>query len=96
MYDGQPVPSGRIVFQPNRMEGNQGPSSTAMISQGKFSTPTGKGAVGGAQEVTIYGYDGSGPSEPLPYGKPIFQAYQTQLDIPQEDIVHDFEVPKEK
>lgn len=95
-YMGKPVPSGKITFQPDRSTGNQGPSSTALITEGRYETPYNKGVVGGSQEVTIYGYDGSPPSEPLPFGKPIFAAYQTTIDIADEDTSHDFEVPQER
>ena len=81
-FDGQPVPSGSITFQP--ATGNEGPGGIANIKDGKYDTAKeGKGPTGGPHHVTISGYDGNAdPGNELPLGRPLFDAYRTEVDLP--------------
>ena len=92
-FGGQPVPSGSITFQP--VVGNEGPGGFANIKDGKFDTATdGKGPTGGPHHVTISGFDGNAdPGNELPLGKPLFDAYRTQVDLPKEPSTQTFDVP---
>lgn len=91
-FDGQPVPAGRIVFEPDSTQSNQGPAAYADIESGRYATPRGKGHVGGPHVVRITGTDGV-PSGELPDGRQLFPEYKTTLDLPQDDADHDFDVP---
>ncbi|MEM6798373.1 MAG: hypothetical protein AAF589_02560 [Planctomycetota bacterium] len=80
-YQSAPVPSGTIMFQPDRGKGNSGPATVAVITGGRFETPRGKGAVKGPHTVLIQGYDGTPPTDMRPFGKPLFPDYKTEIDI---------------
>lgn len=54
-YDGQPVPSGRIIVEPNFAAGGTGPADYAWIESGRFETP--KGVHKGPVIVTVEGYE---------------------------------------
>lgn len=94
-FNGAPIPSGKITFQPDRSQGNIGPSATAIIKHGKYETQPGQGAVAGPQDVLIYAYDGSPPSEPLPFGKPLAQPFSTSVEVSADATEHSFDIPKE-
>ena len=73
-HNGEPVPFGTIVFQPDESQGNSGPAVTAEIINGKYDTSkSGGGGVSyGAVTVTIEGYDGvpGGAKKGVPAKKP--------------------------
>ncbi|MCA9072516.1 MAG: hypothetical protein KDA84_26510 [Planctomycetaceae bacterium] len=103
-YDGKPLPTGEIIFSPDGTKGNKGPQGRAKIIDGVFDTSAegSKGVVGGAYQVTINGFDGNAdPAAELPLGKPLFQEYQVNQDLPPYSEVKgdsfnvDFEVPKD-
>ena len=54
-FAGQPVPFGRVVFEPDASRGNTGPASVADIAAGRYRTRPGRGFVGGPCLATIYG-----------------------------------------
>ncbi|QDU90923.1 hypothetical protein Pla175_43370 [Pirellulimonas nuda] len=80
-HNGAPVPSGTVMLGPDHSLGNSGPATIGVIQNGKFKTPSGKGAVAGPHRVVVDGFDGSPPSEMRPFGKPLFPTYETQIDI---------------
>lgn len=84
-HNGNPVPQGVIQFLPDSTKGNEGPAANANIVQGKYDTSvSGKGTIGGAHIVVINGFDGEArPDEELPYGKPLFPEFRTNVDLPQ-------------
>ena len=92
-FEGQPVPAGTVLFQPDESKGCSGPAGLATIHEGKYDTagPGGKGVVGGAHLVRIIGLDGK-PAEMAPDGVPLFPDYTTTVDLPMEDSEHDFAV----
>lgn len=92
-YDGQPVPTGTIYFEPDTKAGNSGPGSLAIIRQGKYDTSEALGVVGGPHVVRIEGYDGVAHGDNLD-GKPLFAAYQTTEELPTKSSEVDFDVPK--
>ncbi|PQO25959.1 hypothetical protein C5Y96_21130 [Blastopirellula marina] len=99
-YDGKPLPRGNIMFSPDASANNKGPGAIAEIKDGKYQTLPEKGVTGGSYVLTINGYDGvpipSGEGGMNEMGKPLFQSYDTKVDLPKEDTQHDIEVPKQK
>ena len=103
-YDGKPVPVGYMVFASDSAAGNAGPGAQADIRDGKFSTPTGRGTIGGPHVVSIFGFDGKpyqmaedGEAPPMinPMGKPLFETVTMKVDLPEETAVHDFAIPRQ-
>lgn len=97
-YDGKPIPKGFITIEPDSEKGNTGPGSGAPITNGKFSTPSETGHVGGPHRVRIVGYDGvptTEEGEELADGKPLFPTYETTVDLPKANGEQDFTVPKQ-
>ena len=95
-FDGQPVPMGRILFQPDTSKGNRGPAGVAEIKDGHYDTADGgKGTVGGPHVAIVSGYDGqSKPEQEMPYGRALFSDHNLPVDLPKEDATQDIEVPK--
>lgn len=92
-FQGKPVPSGEIVFEPDGSKGNKGPGSVTRIKNGKFQTEKDKGVVGGPYIVRIIGFDGVVVHEEASDGSPLFPPYETTVEFPKEDTVKDFDVP---
>lgn len=95
-FKGQPVKKGFISFEPDGEKGNKGPGGGAPIVDGNYSTPRGKGMVGGPYLVKIIGFDGvptSQSGEELPDGKALFPIYQVEVDFPKQNTNQDFDVP---
>lgn len=95
-FKGEPVPVGYIQFYPDSEKGNKGPGTGADIKDGRFSTPAGKGVVGGPHVVEITGYDGvpitvEGEGE-LTHGTPLFPRYKSTADLAKADGEQNFEV----
>ena len=89
-YSGQPVPAGKVRFEPDTRRGGSGPVGFARIVDGEFSTRgNGKGAVQGPMKVRIEGYVSAEPMAP-----PLFQPYIAEIEITKESREFDFEVPQ--
>ena len=58
--DGKPVQNGTVMFTPDKAAGNKGPRAAAKITDGKYSTPSGKGPVVGKNIVAIYAVEKTG------------------------------------
>jgi len=93
-FAGQPVPYGRIVFEPDASRGNTGPASVADIAAGVYRTRSGRGFVGGPSRATVYGGDGALPTEA--HDTALFSPWTTGIDLPRADCSHDFVVPAEQ
>ncbi|MBN2295923.1 MAG: hypothetical protein JXM70_26060 [Pirellulales bacterium] len=98
-YKGQPVPAGRILFQPDESKGNNGPPAAAAIREGRYQTPPELSPVGGPHIVTISGnaakpVDQANSEAPdnIPFGRSLFLPYKTNADLPKEPTTLDFEV----
>jgi len=97
-YGGQPIPAGRMVFEPDEATGNYGPVGTALIHNGHYQTKPGEGPVGGTHMVVIHGYDGiPHPVEPdeTPFGMALFEPYRQSIDLPKESATRNFDVPND-
>lgn len=91
-YAGQPLPAGRISFEPDTEKGNKGPGGYGDIVAGRYSTYRTMGAVGGPHRVVIEGYSGTSP-EQWKKRRPLFPAHVTTIDLPLERTTADFAVP---
>jgi len=92
-FQGKPVPTGHIVFEPDGSAGNSGPAAFAKIKDGHYDTRSeGRGTVGGPHLVTIHGRDGI-PRGELLSGLPLFRDYNTKVDLPKKNGEQNFEVP---
>jgi hypothetical protein len=96
-FAGAPIPSGSITLIPDAKRDNRGPATVATIENGEYTTPRGKGVLGGAYLVRIAGYDGvpvdipgEGVSEA---GRPVFPVRELRVDLPFEPGTIDFAVP---
>jgi len=92
-YDGRPIPTGTIYFEPDMKAGNSGPGSLAIITNSKYDTSAALGVVGGPHVIRIEGYDGIAHGDNLD-GKPLFPAYETTAELPTRTSAIDFDVPK--
>ena len=90
-FAGQPVPAGRIVFEPDEAQGAAGMVSIADIENGIYRTRPRRGFGGGPCRVTIYGTDGTMPTEEKDTS--LFRPWQSTIDLPREDCRRDFDVP---
>jgi len=93
-FQGKPVPTGHIVFEPDASAGNNGPPAFAKIKDGHYDTRVldGRGTIGGPHVVTIHGRDGI-PRGELLSGLPLFRDYNTKVELPKADGKQDFDVP---
>lgn len=91
-FAGQPVPAGRIVFEPDRAAGNSGPAAYGSIVAGRFTTYPRMGAVEGPHVVQISGFDGKAFGE-LSEGRPLFPDHTTSATVPARPATIDFTVP---
>ncbi len=96
-HNGQPLPAGSIMFEPDTSQGNSGPGAMAVVKNGKYATESGKGTVGGPHIARITGYDGNpadgSEAELKPFGNVLFGPREFKLDIPKSASTHDFAVP---
>lgn len=99
-FNGQPLPVGEIQFRPDFDKGNQGPGTHAMIANGSYETPSGKGIIPGPTIVTIVGFDGvpyeyqdGGETIVEKRGRAVFTNYRKDIDIPKGAAQVDFDVP---
>lgn len=90
-FAGRAIPEGRIVFEPDVSRGAGGMVSIADIRAGTYRTRPGRGFGGGPCIATIYGSDGTMPTEEKDTA--LFPPWQTTLDLPRADCIHDFDVP---
>ncbi|MBI1248802.1 hypothetical protein GC197_13300 [bacterium] len=97
IYNGKPLPAGKIYFSPDIEAGNSGPGGFADIVDGHFDSNVGnaKGVVPGPHDVRVEGFDGK-PSEKNdfhPKGSMIFPVYSDHIDVPEEASHHEFDIP---
>ena len=90
-FAGRPIPAGRIVFEPDQSRGADGMVSIADIRDGTYRTRPGRGFGGGPCKATVYGSDGTMPTEE--HDTALFAPWTTTLDLPRADCTHDFNVP---
>ena len=93
--NGQPVPLGKVIIDPDTSAGNSGASGFADIVNGEYDTARsgGKGAPGGAVRVRITGFRKENADPTSGFGPPMFREYVTTLDVPNQATTKDFDVP---
>lgn len=92
-YDRTPVPKGRIEFEPDASQGNQGTAVSVEIVDGKYQASADQRPISGPTVVRIFGYDGNTTAD-APDGSELFPPYTTSLDLPRDKLVFYFNVPK--
>lgn len=93
-YQGQPIPMGMIIFEPDSAKGNRGPQGYADIKDGKFDTrSSGKGVAAGPLIVRITGGDGVAPEAFSPLGKPLFAEQTTKVNVSRDAAVLTLDIP---
>jgi hypothetical protein len=96
LYDGKPVPTGEIYFDPDVTKGKDGPQGFARIVNGRYDTRDGGVPLtAGPHVVRIFGFDGKArPEDDLPFGRRLFADFSTAADVPDRpDANLDFQVP---
>jgi hypothetical protein len=85
-FKGNPVPAGKIYFNPDASKRNSGQAGFADIKNGRYDTAQrgAQGVVGGPTVVHIEGFDGSGV---------MLFTHDTAAELPKGSATKDFEVP---
>ncbi len=96
-YEGKPVPTGSIVFQPDAARNNSGPNGSATIKDGVFDTRVdGQGFSGGPQIVIVQAFDGTNIDPDYnPHGLSLGSGYTESHDLPDGDAVLDIELTQQ-
>jgi hypothetical protein len=92
-FNGMPLPSGTISFDP---EGQELGGGFASIENGQYDTAKGgRGHLGGHHKVTIVGSDGKrlDPNNPDSGTRSLFPPYIVDEDLPTSKTTKDFDVP---
>ncbi len=94
-FNGQPVKYGRIIFDPDRTAGNNGPQGMAEINDGKYDTSSGgKGVMGGKYDVIISGFtDKPNFNDESVIVKPLFPENKRKAELPNATTTLDFNLP---
>lgn len=95
--DGQPVKSGDLSFEPDASKGNQGPGILADVQEGRFTTPSGYGTVGGPHRIRLSPKPlESGSSAELAAAQ--FPSVTIEQDLPKQKSTTtlEFQSPKKK
>jgi hypothetical protein len=91
-FQGKLVSRGEVQFMPDSTKGNRGPTCTALIKDGNYATPKGKGIVGGDYVLMISGYQApSNTDDPTAsdFGKMLFDKKVQYVNFKSEDQVHE-------
>ena len=96
-FDGKPVPSGAIRFEPDSTKGNVGPVGYAAIKDGRYTTATegSKGSLKGPIVAFLTG--GPAPDPKVEFPRMWFAEYRTTLTLEPKSgaTTFDIDVPKE-
>lgn len=93
-FRGQPVPLGRVTFEPDVERGNSGPGTCAFIRDGKFRTQAGKGHSAGPHIIRILGFQRAESSDEGT-GLALFTEHIVREDLPRNDCTREFIVRDE-
>lgn len=88
-YAGRPVPSGRLVFTPDRGKGNPGPQGVARIEAGQILIEQDRRVIGGPHWVQLMAFDGNAYEDgegTQTHGRPLCPILQAAVDLPREDV----------
>jgi hypothetical protein len=92
-FRGQPVPAGRVYFDPDPRTNPDSPQGFADIVGGRYDTARGgRGTRGGTFTARIEGFDGKA-TPAFPHGQLLFDDYRVAVELPAADATKDFDVP---
>ena len=92
-FQGEPVPYGTIIFDPDRSAGNSGPQGRADIVDGKYDTSDGKGVLGGPYIAIINGSaEKPNVTDETAVTKELFPVQRRKVDLPKETTTMDFDI----
>ncbi|MGE3807700.1 MAG: hypothetical protein AB7K24_23810 [Gemmataceae bacterium] len=94
-WQGNPVPAGSIVFEPDTAKGNQGPAGVAEIHEGRFITGPEFGARSGPHIARFQLCDGKSQGDMAPHGLFLTPEIRLEVDLPAEGGTLDFALPRE-
>lgn len=91
-FNGQPVTSGFIVFEPDAVKGNKGPQGYSSIVHGTYETGRdGKGTVLGPVKVRIVSLASDSSGEDA--GVPPFPPFEVDIVVEEGMTTKDFDIP---
>lgn len=87
LFDGKPLPAGRIVFTPDGSLKNSGPQGVAEIRDGRYDTGSsgGKGIAGGPTVIFVTGLEGPGK---------VLCEQELKAELPRSDSTYDINLSK--
>src|SRR5262245_54061339 len=93
-FAGNPVPLGKVYFDPDVAAGGSGPSGFADIIDGAYDTNNnGKGSIGGPMIVRVTGFSDQNKDKISGFGPPLFAEHRTRSDLPAASSELNTEVP---
>jgi hypothetical protein len=95
-WEGNPVPTGQLVFEPDPDRGGKGPAGVATIRDGRYRTDPGFGAVAGPHIVRFRFGDGQGVSDMQPFGRMLCPEFTESVDLAGGPATIDFDRPIKK
>ena len=91
-FKGKPVPLGEVQLMPDSTKGNSGPSTVALIKDGRYETREQRGVIGGAYVIMVKGYAkpvASNDPTAADFGPQLFDNRLQYVDLPASDHVYD-------
>jgi hypothetical protein len=88
-FEGQPVPTGRLIFTPDNAAGNRGPQGVAVVERGVIETEYDRRVIGGPHWVQIMAFDGVAFEDgegTVVQGRPLCSIVQAPVDLPLDDV----------
>ncbi len=97
-YKGEPIPYGRIVFEPDTAKGQKGVQGVAEIHDGTYQTSPAAGTLAGPYQAHITGYAGPPDHKRKPPGPgpALFKEYIIAVELPDGAAEINFDVPDRK
>jgi hypothetical protein len=101
-FKGQPIPAGKVYFNPDTAKGNSGPSGFADIKDGAYDTSWsgGRGYGGGPTIIAVEGFDPNakgdkdkGDTSGEVIFKSLFPRYDLPTELPKSNTTKDIDVP---
>ncbi|REJ71223.1 MAG: hypothetical protein DWQ29_23985, partial [Planctomycetota bacterium] len=94
--EGEPLPAGEIIFEPDTAQGNSGPAGIADIKEGKYTSRKGWGVVGGPHIAVITANNGGAlPEDGVPpAGYQLLFEHSVPIDFTDDNFEQSIEVSK--
>ena len=94
-FDGKPVPTGSVKFEPVTEDGNY-KTTVVEYKDGSYSASGENGIFGGKYKIVVFGYDGvpyEGGEGTIDIGKELFPSYTMEKELEAKEQTLDIEVP---